>query len=410
MASTKCLIYECDVSGHRLQHVRHLTDALLSIGCDVTMVLIENAREREEFRVHLKPIESHFQLHEILPTAPLKNYFSAARRIDEILASIELVQPDWVYVPLADMLTQAAAVRALVHGLGAFKRRPIEAQVMRGRYAYPAQSLRARAGCYASRSLMRHSPWRVTHILDTLVYDNLRGSSTTTEYRLIPEPVETLPDVDRVEARKALGIPTDGRYVASVGGMGPRKGIDLLLAAFARAKLQPDDRLLLVGKMAPQIRELVAGEYGDLVRSGRLLTVDRYVSDFDLGCGFLAGDVLVTPHPRQVGSSGTMVRSVAANRPIVASDFGWIGWVTEKFGLGQAVRVEDTNAFAAALESSIGKAASDSMSEGAKRFKQYHTVPNQKAHWVATLGAERGLPLGELANRIDWQWVLDAPR
>jgi glycosyltransferase involved in cell wall biosynthesis len=334
----------------------------------------------------------------------------ASQRVREMLASAERVKPEWVYVPLADMLTQAAAMRALVHGSGAFRRRSIEAQVMRGRYAYPANSLKSRAGSFASRSLMRHSPWRVTHILDTLVYNNLRGSSTTTEYRLIPEPVEALPEVDRVEARKVLGIPTEGRYVASVGGMGPRKGIDLLLAAFARSKLQADDRLLLVGKMAPPIRELVVREYGDLVRSGRLLTVDRYVSDFELGCGFLAGDVLVTPHPRQIGSSGTLVRSVAANRPIVASDFGWVGWVTENFGLGKAVRVEDTNAFAAALESSIGKAASDSMSEGAKRFKQYHTVQNQKAHWVTTLGAERGLPLGELANRIDWQWVLDAPR
>jgi glycosyltransferase involved in cell wall biosynthesis len=409
VASTKCLIYECDVSGHRLQHVRHLTDALLSIGCDVTMVLLENAREREEFRVHLAPIESQFELQAVLPAGPLKNFFSAKQRVQEILAANARVEPDWVYVPLADMLTQAAAVHSLVHGSGEFRRRPIEAQVMRGRYAYPAKSLKARAGCFASRSLMLHSPWRVTHILDTLVYDNLRSSSTTTEYRLIPEPVEELPPVDRFEARKALGIPTDGRYVASVGGMGPRKGIDLLLAAFARAKLQADDRMLLVGKMAPPIREMIARDYGDLVRAGRLLTVDRYVSDFELGCGFLAGDVLVTPHPRQIGSSGTLVRSVAANRPIVASDFGWVGWVTEKFGLGKAVRVEDTNAFAAALESMIVKSSADAMSEGARRFKQYHTVHNQKAHWVALLGEQLGLPLGELANRVDWQWVLDAP-
>jgi len=39
MGGPHCLVFEPDVSGHRLQHVRHLTDALLEIGCSVTLAL-----------------------------------------------------------------------------------------------------------------------------------------------------------------------------------------------------------------------------------------------------------------------------------------------------------------------------------------------------------------------------------
>lgn len=408
MPSTKCLIFESDVTGHRLQHVHHLADALLSVGCSVTVALQTDAREHDEFRVHLSPIESNFQLLAKLDPRQQKNFSSVSRRVDELVGVIAETKPDWVYVPYADTLTQVAAARSMVRGNRWLRQVPIEGQVMRGRYAYPAHGFKQKLGSAATRWLMQRSPWRVTHLLDTLVYNNLQGTSRTTEYRLIPEPVERLPEVDRVEARRALGVPLDGRYVATVGGMDPRKGIDLLLAAFVRAKLNNDDRLLLVGKMNQAMRDLVARDYSQLVASGRLQTVDRYVSDFELGCGFMAGDVLVTPHPQQVGSSGTMVRAAAAGRPVIASDYGWVGWVTKKFGLGTAINVRDVDAFAAAIETTLNRPPDPRGGEAADRFRRYHTVENQKAHWLVSLSRERGIDLGDLTNRIEWPWVLEA--
>jgi glycosyltransferase involved in cell wall biosynthesis len=408
MTGPRCLIYERDVTGHRLQHVRHLTEALLETGCDVVLALQSDAPERDEYKVHLGPLESHFQLRHDLNPVQRGGYSFVAQRIDELLGAISREQPDWVYVPYADMMTQAAAVRSLLHGSRDFRATPIEGQVMRGRYAYPAGSLRAAVGSSASRWLTQRSPWRVTHLLDTWVYNNLQGTGSGTEFRLIPEPVEPLPQVDRLEARRLLGIPMDGRYVATTGLMEPRKGIDLLLAAFARAKVQQDDRLLLVGRMHQAIRDLISRDYQSLLSAGRIVIVDRYVSDFELGCGFMAGDVLVTPHPAQVGSSGTLVRTAAAQRPIIASNFGWVGWVTQKFELGAAVDVTDPIAFAAAIESALNSTTAWRRSEKAERFCRYHTVKNQKAHWLVSLSRNRNLALGDLANRIDWSWVTES--
>jgi glycosyltransferase involved in cell wall biosynthesis len=410
MTGPRCLIYERDVTGHRLQHVRHLTEALLEVGCEVVVALQSDAPDRDEYKVHLAPLESHFQLRHDLISQQGADYSSIARRVDELLGTITLERPDWVYIPYADMMTQAAAVRSLLHGSRDFRATPIEGQVMRGRYAYPADSLRGRIGSAASRWLTQRSPWRVTHLLDTWVYNNLRGTASVTEFRLIPEPVEPLPQVDRIEARRLLGIPTSGRYVATTGLMEPRKGIDLLLAAFARAKVQQDDRLLLIGKMHKAIRDLISRDYQSLLNAGRIVVVDRYVSDFELGCGFMAGDVLVTPHPCQVGSSGTLVRAAAALRPIIASNFGWVGWVTQQFELGACVDVTDPMAFATAIESTLNYTAVWRRGEKAARFCQYHTVKNQKAHWLVSLARDRGLALGDLANRIDWSWVMESRR
>ena len=37
MSGPHCLIFERDVTGHRLHHVRHLTEVLVEIGCEVTL-------------------------------------------------------------------------------------------------------------------------------------------------------------------------------------------------------------------------------------------------------------------------------------------------------------------------------------------------------------------------------------
>jgi glycosyltransferase involved in cell wall biosynthesis len=386
-----------------------LADALLDVGCELVIALQSDAQRHEEYTMHMQPLESHVQIRTNLNPEQKSDYFSVAARVTELIDAISAERPDWVYLPYADMVTQAAAVRDFLYGGRQLHAIPIEGQIMRGRYAYPDHSWREHVGSAVRRWMTRRSPWRVTHVLDTWVYDKLQGMAHTTEFRRIPEPVEPLPQLDRDEARRVFGIPTGGRYVAVAGLLDTRKGIDLLLEGFARAKLLADDRLLLVGRVVPEIADLIGRDYSALVSSGRLIVVDRYVTDFEVGCCFLAGDVVVVPHPRQVGSSGTLVRAAAAKRPLIASNYGWIGWVTRQFELGAAINVSDPTVFAEAIESALRESDEWRQHQKAARFCQYHTVKNQKAHWLVSLAQERGVAIGDYADRIDWSWVTEAP-
>jgi glycosyltransferase involved in cell wall biosynthesis len=408
MTCLKCLVFEPDAGGHRLQYVRHLADALLQIGCRVSLVLQSDARERAEFRVHLEPLESHVEL---LPRLNPRqgNQLSVRReRARELLESIADLRADWVYVPYADGITQAATIERLLYGSRRFHQAPIEALLMRGRYAYPARSARDRIMAAVNRWLTLRNPWHVTHLVDPWVYEALDLPSTDRRFRLIPEAVEERNPIDRTEARRRLKIPTVGRYVAMVGALEPHKGIEELLAAFVHAKLTSDDRVLLVGKMAPQIRELLENRFDELVRRGQIVTVDRYVTDEELGAAFYAADVVAVTHPRQTGSSGTLVRAAAAERILLTSNFGWVRWVTELFELGISVDASNEKLLAAALERAMQRSCAYRRSVKADRFCRFHTISNQKAHWVQTIGSEHGVPLGSLAERIDWKWVTGA--
>jgi hypothetical protein len=136
--------------------------------------------------------------------------------------------------------------------------------------------------------------------------------------------------------------------------------------------------------------------------------VDRYVTDEELGAAFYAADVVAVTHPRQIGSSGTLVRAAAAERYLLTSDFGWVGWVTQLFQLGSAVNVADIDILSTALTTALERSAAYRRNEAANRFCRYHTVPNQQAHWIREIGEQLQLPTSALPNRLDWEWVLKA--
>jgi glycosyltransferase involved in cell wall biosynthesis len=409
MANPHCLLFEPDAAGHHLQHVRHLTECLLEIGCRVSLFLQTDVDDRPEFRVHLGHLASDIEINRCLDPRRMIGLVAVQARVRELLDAMTSAHPDRVYVPYADQITQAATAFKLMHGSAKF-RTPIEAQMMRGKHGYPLTSMRQRLSAAGSRWLIQRNPWHVSHLLDPWALRGLGLTGETDRFRLIPEPVERLIPADRQGSRRRLEIPADGRYITMIGLMEPRKGIEKVLESFSQAKLDNDDRLLLVGKMSSPIRSLLDDRYERLLRQQRIVVVDRYVSDEELSGALFASDVVAVAHPRQIGSSGALVRAAAAERYLLTSDYGWIGWATDTFKLGTSVDVLNIGALTAALEEAMQKCGSYGRNEAAVRFCQYHTVANQQAHWVRSMGEECGVPLGRFNQLIEWQWVLDAVR
>ena len=108
MAGPHCLIYEPDVTGHRLQHVRHLADALLEIGCRVSLALPADFRNHPEFEVHISAREPHIEIVPQLDPHQSSSLSARRRRLKELFNTIGELEPDRAYVPFADGITQLA--------------------------------------------------------------------------------------------------------------------------------------------------------------------------------------------------------------------------------------------------------------------------------------------------------------
>lgn len=386
-----------------MQYVRSILDALSSLPVSTVFVCGRGVRQADEFATHLAPIAGSFQLDDgATRTRGMPPYASGLRRFVDFREALARHRPDHAYVPYADGLMQVAG---LARQLGWRLSRPgmeIEGLMMRGRFAYDSGPLAIRDR--ATIKTLHWSPFDIVHHLDPIAYDFLVAHSPrlTGRLRLLPEAVERVEVVDRVFARVRLNIPAVGRYVGCLGALSAAKGVGLLLRVFLHSPPAPDVRLLLIGKADPQLRDLLNGECAGLRESGRIIHIDRYVSQEELHLGLNALDVICVPYLRQIGSSGILVRAAAAGRPVLGTEFGWIGRVIRDFELGETCDIETIPAFAAALERALGGARTYRAGSKAQNFKAFHSIENFEAHWTRRL--RQRLRLRDSRELLQWKW------
>jgi glycosyltransferase involved in cell wall biosynthesis len=424
----RVLVFEPVWAGHRLHFVSMLLPGLVETGADVTVALGREAPGTAEYRAHLAPlleesaegvVAGRVRADAWIPPARHGKLSYARDALGALRQSIARARPDFLYVPTADGLSQLLGVagmlgrRTLPRGLHS------EALLLRGSFAYPAAGWRQRVQARLSwAAAAQAAPWSVLYHLDPIVYDRERRDRSTEaesgHLRLMPDPVEgrkpsPARDASRAEILRRLGVPPDGRYVGTAGLLDRRKGVDLLIRAYAdarrRGQLADTDRLLLVGRPDPAIAAMLSGETEPMVRSGHVQVIDRFLDTADFVDAISAMDLVVTPYPRHIGSASIVIRAAALGRPVLGSDFGWIGYVVPRFGLGRTVNVNDPAAFAAELAQSLDDSPAYRPPEAARRFAQFHTPENFRATWTEVLRERLGLP--PAPGRVTWDLVLD---
>lgn len=150
---------------------------------------------------------------------------------------------------------------------------------------------------------------------------------------LIPNGVH----VARYADAEALpGWPGDGGSLAFVGRVDePRKGLDVLLAAFERLRSErPSLRLLVAGP----------GEHDDLPDG---VTALGLVSEADKARVYKSADVFVAPNTGGESFGIVLLEAMAAGTPIVASDLDAFRRVLDD-GAGQFAKVGDPDSLAQA--------------------------------------------------------------
>jgi glycosyltransferase involved in cell wall biosynthesis len=396
----RVLIFEPDFEGHHFLYAALTSEAMLEVGARVVLVTSKAAPASRPFELFLAPLRGRIEIDASLPNAAAGNVAIARQRFADLRGSIAHHRPEYVCIPYADGLAQLMGISRLFGRRIIPRATPSAALLMRGTFVYRAGTLRKRLAARASWSAAIRCGVDRLYLGDPVVYESV--PAVAARPAVMPEPIAPPSTTDRQAARESLGVPLDGRYVACTGLIDRRKGCDLLIRAFAEAKLGPADRLLLVGQHDDAVRRLLAEDCREPVRSGRIVSVDRFVSTDELGSALAASDLVCTPYPHHIGSASIVLRAAAADRPVLGSDFGWVKWAINRFALGSTCPVEDIPAFAAALELALRDAATHAPSPQAKRLLEFHTPTNFKRTWAAPVSAILGLPPPALKT---WEWV-----
>jgi glycosyltransferase involved in cell wall biosynthesis len=126
------------------------------------------------------------------------------------------------------------------------------------------------------------------------------------------------PHPNREEARNLLGFDDSKTYFLFFGQIKQVKGLDLLIEAFAEAKIK-DSVLVIAGKPWKADYEM----YADLIREKgieqHILGYIRFIEDDERDLFFKACDVLVLPY-RKIYQSGVLLMATSYRIPVIVSD------------------------------------------------------------------------------------------
>jgi glycosyltransferase involved in cell wall biosynthesis len=134
----------------------------------------------------------------------------------------------------------------------------------------------------------------------------------------VPMGVPPLDTVDRVAARRAVGLPPDVPVWASFGHVNPYKRIESALRAFRRyRRLRPDAQYVLVGSVSPSYDLHSVVRRLDLQTSVRVV---GYASPADFAAYVGASDLCLNlRYPTAGETSASLLRLLSAGRPTLVS-------------------------------------------------------------------------------------------
>lgn len=405
-------LFEPNPGGHRYAYVRRLAPALAAIG-ETTLVTSREGVAAPEFEAQVRPVLSHLKVESSMergdPATGRAYHLHLATHLRRCATELGA---DHVLLPYADGTIQMAGLRRMMGRFSIPQAVEIEGLMMRGSFAYErGGGLRAMVRRHLRLMLTAAAPLAIVHHLDPIVVRVMSNESRSLakRLRLLPDPVEEFTPMEQHAARSALGIATDGRLIGCVGVQDRRKGIDRLIHAFVHADLRATDRLLLMGRHTKEISETLAQVGGEAIRAGRIISMDRYISDDELATGIAAMNVVATPYPPNEGHSGSssiVIHAAGQGRLCLGCEGGWVGETIRRFGLGDTCDVMDDTAFAGAVQKAMDRSEGFRSGESASRFAAFHRPDNFVACFTKRLRERAGLPA--VQGLREWSWVLEA--
>lgn len=339
----KVLIYDSRHEGHHLLCVKYVASVFLEKGYEVVYATHPDTVTSEQFKYFLASIQNRLTI--VFIPIKLKPRINSIRIILETLNIMVMIyrqKVDSVFLPWMDpaFYTLGTFGWALIPRM----RGKIEGIFFKGDYAYGSKNLtyRQKFKRFLATVVMRGGYFSRVLFLDALGYEfhRNRNARSATVATLCPEYLEDRAfQLSPSGLGKDWGVPLGAKLLGSVGVLDERKGTHLLIQAFrgfVNANPQSTDNcyLLLAGKLSLGVRALVAN-----ADDPRIIVVDRFLTDDELTAAIGLCDVVAVPYMRHAGSSQILIRAAAQHKPVLASDYGTVGFLARKYQLGKVVNV-----------------------------------------------------------------------
>jgi glycosyltransferase involved in cell wall biosynthesis len=278
-------------------------------------------------------------------------YWDYFRRV--FRAACQRVEVGEVFIPYFDYLIHAMALRG-----SPFDGVPVSGVAMRVNFHF------AEAGVLAP-------PQRLSGVKERLFKRFLSNSNLKHVYCIDPslkayaqqkfsgelgQKVAYLPDpVDPpvrgacpVVTRSAMGLPEAGKILLVYGSIEPRKGLSWLLQGLGQGGLDEWTVVVAGAQVDSSTAMLRQDEAQTMVNAGKLILLNRRISDEEEQQLFAASDAVWVNYVEFYQMSGVFVKAAVYGRPAIVNKAGVLGYIAPKYR--KSILLEDGAQWVHALE------------------------------------------------------------
>ena len=178
--------------------------------------------------------------------------------------------------------------------------------------------------------------------LDPFATDYMVENWKTEKVQFLPDPVQVYPTTKtKTEVKESLGIDESKIIFLIFGFLDSRKGIDDVMVAIGNIPREKSKKgcLLIVGPWEENERKLFDVQLPKIqqITDFQIVMKDTFVKDEDIQQYFKVADYALALYHKHFGMSAIMVRAAAAQKPLIASNFGLMGKIVVENELGITV-------------------------------------------------------------------------
>jgi glycosyltransferase involved in cell wall biosynthesis len=228
--------------------------------------------------------------------------------------------------------------------------------------------------------LLRFPNLNTLFCLDGYAAEHINQVYGTEQAIHLADPVQIYPvRAAAVSAlRQTLGVDPHRQTFLLFGALSARKGLQQVIeaAALLPSHLCQQISLLLVGPIAAAEQDALQQQIAALTAAKpiQVITQHEFIPDAVIQSYFHLADVVLAPYQRHVGMSAILVRAAAAEKPVIAADFGLMGEVTRRYGLGLAIAADQPPSIAAAMRRMLEETTAIGDRVGMRTFAAHNTA------------------------------------
>ncbi|HEV7348523.1 glycosyltransferase [Telluribacter sp.] len=221
---------------------------------------------------------------------------------------------------------------------------------------------------FREKSVILRKKWVLKGVLTSSALTNLfcldKSSvpaiqAMTNRVRVVPlsDPVKRY-DVTAAEVkalRMSLGVEDHRTVFLLFGYLDDRKGIEPMLDAIRCLPEEESARLTLVlaGPITEAYQKTVEDHLSSMNSSAQIVRYFKEIKGTAIQLLFEMSDFVLTLYQKHVGMSSIMVRAALSQKPLISSDFGYMGSLVKAEKLGMTVNSESAESISRALRQAL---------------------------------------------------------